>query len=170
MFIFILSLNFLFSSRAKHPVKIHVWAGISCRGATAICIFEGIMDRFLFTDILLQTLVPFIQEVYPFGHRYMQDNDPKHTSLHARQFLDNHNVNWWRTPPESPDANPIENLWHELKEYIRREVKPRTKDQLVEGAKQFWKTVDTRKCCKYIRHLRKVIPRMIELNGDATGY
>ena len=35
MFIFILSLNFLFSSRAKHPVKIHVWAGISCRGATA---------------------------------------------------------------------------------------------------------------------------------------
>ena len=42
------------------------------------------------------------------------------------------------TPPESPDLNPIENMWHELKEYIRREVKPRTKDELVEGIKEFW--------------------------------
>ena len=38
---------------------------------------------------------------------------------------------WWQTPPESPNLNPIENLWHELKEYIRCEIKPRTKDELV---------------------------------------
>jgi len=29
--------------------------------------------------------------------------------------------------------NPIENLWHELKEFIRREVKPRTKQELVDA-------------------------------------
>ena len=43
---------------------------------------------------------------------------------------------------ESPDLNPIENLWHELKEYIRREVKPQTKDQLINGIEAFWSTVD----------------------------
>lgn len=42
-------------------------------------------------------------------------------------------MNWWRTPPESPDANPIENLWHELKEFTRREVKPKVKADLVLG-------------------------------------
>ena len=57
----------------------------------------------------------------------MQDNDPKHTSRLARQFMNDNGVYWWKTPPESPDANPIENLWHELKEYVRREVKPKTK-------------------------------------------
>ena len=31
-----------------------------------------------------------------------------------------------------PDANPIENLWHELKEFVRREVKPKIK------ARQSW--------------------------------
>ena len=31
-------------ARPKHPVKVHVWAGISTRGATKICIFQGIMD------------------------------------------------------------------------------------------------------------------------------
>ena len=30
--------------RPKHPTKVHVWGGISKKGATAVCIFEGIMD------------------------------------------------------------------------------------------------------------------------------
>ena len=69
-------------------------------------------------DILDKTLLPFIAEVYPFGHRFMQDNDPKHTSLHARKFMEEKGVNWWKTPAESPDANPIKNLWHELKKNL----------------------------------------------------
>ena len=30
------------------------------------------------------------------------------------------------------DANPIENVWHELKEYMRRVVKPHTKEELLQ--------------------------------------
>ena len=99
----------------------------------------------------------------------MQDNDPKHVSRLAQDFFAEKNVNWWKTLPESPDLNPIENLWHELKEYQRREVKPKTKDELVSGILEFWNTVDA-KCRKYMGHLRKVIPRVIQVNGDATGY
>ena len=100
----------------------------------------------------------------------MQDNDPKYTSRRAQAFFEDNDVCWWKTPPESPDANPIENLWHELKEFIRREVKPQTKDQLVQGIVDFWRTVDRNKCIKYIRHLRKVIPKITEVEGAATGY
>ena len=49
--------------------------------------------------------------------------------------------------------NPIENLWHELKEFIRKEVKPRTKDELVDGISKFWETVTVEKCNRYINHL-----------------
>jgi len=28
----------------KHPTKVHVWAGISKKGATGICVFEGKMN------------------------------------------------------------------------------------------------------------------------------
>ena len=65
--------------------------------------------------ILKDYLVPFIQAEYPSYHQFMQDNDPKHTSRRSWVFFEQHNINWWKTPPESPDANPIENLWHELK-------------------------------------------------------
>ena len=63
-----------------------------------------------------------------------------------------------KPPPESPDMNPIENMWHELKEFLRREVKPMNKQQLIDGIKQFWATVDVVKCCCYIKHLDKVVP------------
>lgn len=156
--------------RPKHPVKLHVWAGISKKGRTAIVIFDGIMDATLYIKILQHSLIPFICSTYPDSHRLMQDNDPKHTSIKVAEFFAQSGINWWKTPPESPDLNPIENLWHELKEYIRREVKPSNKSELESGIIRFWRTVDVHKCCKYINHLRKVIPRVIDLKGAATGY
>ena len=104
-----------YKPRPKHPIKLHVWAGISYEGTTKLCIFEGIMNAELYVEILEKCLVPFLLQTYPNGHRFMQDNDPKHTSRRAQAFFATNEINWWRTPPESPDANPIENLWHELK-------------------------------------------------------
>ena len=135
-----------------------------------MCVFDGTMDAEVYVDILDHCLLPFLREVYPHGHRFMQDNDPKHTSRRATQFFDDNCVNWWKTPPESPDLNPIENLWHEMKEFLRREVKPHTKDELISGIHQFWGTVTVEKCTRYIRHLRKVVPRVITEQGGATVY
>jgi len=117
--------------RAKHPTKVHVWAGISKKGPTPVVIFEGIMNADLYVEILQTGLLPFIQEELPDSHRFMQDNDSKHTFRRAAGFLSDDGVNWWQTPPESPDLNPIENLWHKLKEYCRREVKPTNKSELI---------------------------------------
>ena len=155
----------------KYPVKVHMWGGISKEGATGICIFTGIMNAEGYVTLLENALLPFLQLKFADKeHRFMQDNDSKHVSRRAQAFFEEHHINWWRTPPESPDLNPIENLWHELKEHIRARVKPCNLDELVNGIKEFWSTVNKEKCCKYISHLRKVIPRVIELEGDATGY
>ena len=156
--------------RPKHPTKVHVWAGISKKGRTPIIIFEGIMDAAFYIEVIREGLLPFIRKVFPESHRFMQDNDPKHTSRKASDYFAQEGINWWKTPPESPDMNPIENLWHELKEYIRREVKPHTKSELISGICKFWDTVDIQKCCKYINHLKKMVPRVITVEGAATGY
>ncbi len=38
------------------PVKVDVWAGISLKGRTAICIFDGIMNAELYVDILTNSI------------------------------------------------------------------------------------------------------------------
>lgn len=73
------------------------------------------MNVEMYVDILKEWLIPFCLRIYPSGHRFMQDNDPKHTSHRAHKFFEDNNINWWRMPPGSPDAKPIENLSHELK-------------------------------------------------------
>ena len=129
------------------------------------------MNAASYVHILETTLLPAVDVLFRGdNYRFMQDNDPKHTSKCAREFFAKSGINWWKTPPESPDLNPIQNLWHELKEYIRREVKPTTKRELIDGILQFWRTVDVNKCCKYIGHLNKVIPKVIEVQGAASGY
>ena len=73
-------------------------------------------------------------------------------------------------PAKSPDTNPIENLWHELKNFLRVVVKPMNKEQLVTGIHGFWNTVTPEKSQRYIGHLRKVVPTVVEREGRASGY
>ena len=109
----------------KHPHKVHVWAGISKRGATKALIFTGNMDTQFYTKhILKRTLLPFNQEKFANGHHFQQDNDPKHTSRLAKELMQQEGINWWKTPPESPDPDPKELLWHELKCFLCTIVKP----------------------------------------------
>ena len=157
--------------KPKHPFKVSVRAAISKRGATELLIFTGIMEKTFFTDeILLKTLLPFIKDKFPDGHRFMQDNDPKHTSKLASEAMLKNDINWWKTPPESPDMNPIENLWHELKNHLRSKVKPKNKEELLDGLEDFWKLVTPSKCQKYIGHISKVLPAVVERDGRATGF
>ena len=156
--------------RPKHPIKLHIWGGISFRGATNIIMFSGIMDAPRFTQILQAGLLPYINEVFPDGHRLQQDNDPKHCSNMVDDFLAENVVEWWRTPPESPDLNPIENVWGSLKQFLRTNYKPRDLAELKAGIQQFWSTLTPDVCGRYINHLHKVIPKVIEVNGEPSGY
>ncbi len=58
-------------------------------------------------------------------------------------------IDWWRTPAQSPDLNVIENLWHSLKVFIA-EMNPQSKEDLQNVAEMFWSNLTPADCRRYI--------------------
>jgi transposase len=134
-----------------------VWAGILMNGATNICLINGSVDSKVYQEIILSHFKPFVDKYLRTWRIFLQqDNAPCHTSLSTRTFFEQNGIRVFPTPPESPDLNPIENLWHKLKHFLTTSVKPRNKEDLIFGGiSAFWETVTPEKCQRYIGHLIK---------------
>ena len=160
-------------SRVKHPLKVHVWGGISRKGATQLVVFNGIMDAEFYTNTILKgALLPAINHLYPSpsSHRFWQDNDPKHTSVRAKTFMQDNAINRYKTPAESPDLNVIENVWAAMKHEVARK-QPRSQDELVATLKSFWTNhLTVNQCNRYINHIYRVIPKVISVKGSYSGF
>ena len=135
------------SSGQKCLVKVH-WVGMSWRDKTNTIMFDEIMTVEGYTSMLSVSLIQFIGTVYiSRGSSLTMTRSTPPCMLRSGKGLTD------GEPHQSPDYSPIENLGHECKECMEREIKPTFK-------------YDVAKCRKYILHSRKVLPQVIEFNVD----
>ena len=57
-----------------------------------------------------------------------------------------------------------------MKSYLRTHATPKNTDELRAGIKAFWKTLTPSVCKRYIGHLRRVIPIVIQVDGAPSGF
>jgi transposase len=128
------------------------------------------MDAVLYKEILLDYLFPFIGGNYGFHRAILhQDNDPKHTSKLCKGVLNRYGINWIKAPAKSPDLNPIEMVWNDLKTFVRSKGCI-SLGEMVTCIKEFEKALTPEKCQRYINKIHDVIQVVIDRKGGWSDF
>ncbi len=78
---------------------------------------------------------------------------------------------WCTTPPSSPDLNPIEPVWHELKRLVaRRPHPPTTVEELKQAIHEAWDQLDIRNVNKYIGTMPERVSAVLAAKGRNTKF
>ena len=74
-------------------------------------------------------------------------------------------------PANSPDLNPIENLWHILRSNIQKRVpRPMKKEDLVAAVQEEWAKLDMAKVNSLIESMPRRLQAVIDAKGGSTKY
>ncbi|KAF7685438.1 Transposable element Tcb2 transposase [Cucumispora dikerogammari] len=95
------------------------WGCFSKYGVGNFKVIDGIMDKYGYVDILRSNLEASAEKFDLVAYKFQQDNDSKHTSGYAREYMLRNNIDVLVWPPQSLDLNPIENLWAYIKQKLR---------------------------------------------------
>jgi transposase len=158
--------------KRSHPIQVPAWACFTAHGPGYMAMYEGSLDGAGLRDIMRDYLLPTAPE--HFGERaewwLLHDNDPgRHKSIVVRTWMHNNYVRPLDFPPYSPDLNPIENLWADVKN--RMESKQAVKkDELEQLLSEEWAATSPALCNTLARSMVHRIEQVIARDGAYTDY
>lgn len=129
-----------------------VWGAISATGPVAFGFVGGKITARQYIEVLRNLLLPSLDNI-PLNRLaqtvFQQDNARPHSAHATQQFLEDNSIRTTLWPAKSPDLNPIEKVWAEMKRYIRS-IGPTTIPALRRAILDSWNEVVTEELCRQL--------------------
>ncbi len=133
-----------------------LWGCFSAKGpGRLICVKER-MNGAMYREILSENL-------------FQHDNDPKHTARATKEWLRKKHFKVLEWPSQSPDLNPIENLWRELKVRVAQRQSQNI-TAVEEICMEEWAKIPATVCENLVKIYGKHLTSVIANKGYLTKY
>lgn len=150
----------------KHPDSLMVWGAFGYHGVGPLVILPKnvTMNAERYLDLIKLNLHGCLTECR--ADIFMQDGAPCHTAKIVKKYFNFIQLNYiedW--PGNSPDLNPIENLWALIKRKLR-ERDTSSLSKLEYAIRDIWTNLDS----QWLRNLAESVPRRLNECVKKRGF
>ena len=174
--------------KVKFPARVMVWGMMSHRALSELHIIpqkQSVNAAYYRDDILGVTCLNAVSRYSATGSimersmlvnmsdlLFMQDGAPAHTAKTTQEWCGNNFPRFWKKgewPANSPDLNPIENVWSILADRLDELREVSSLESLIQNLKFAWSGIDSDILNNLVSGMPNRIRKVLELSGDYIG-
>ncbi len=118
--------------------SVMIWAAMSSAGVGPLCFLKSTVNTPIYQKALKHLMLASADKLYvDADFIFQQDLAPAHTAKGTKSWFNGHGVTVLDWPANSPDLNPVDNLWGIVKRKLR-DTRPNNADDLKVAFKETW--------------------------------
>lgn len=157
-------------SSVKFPQSVMTWGSMSAAGVGPLCFIKSSINAAVYQEILEHFMLASVDQLYgDEDFIFQQDLAPAHTAKTTKSWFNNHGITVLDWPANSPDLNPIENLWGIAKRKLNGK-RPNNKEELKAAIEACWSSITPEICHKMVASMPRRIKAVIRAKGAPTKY
>lgn len=153
--------------------KIMVWGCMTYHGLGDLSWIPGKINSEQYLTVLKEYVLQSRDwySMDPATFIFQQDNASIHTARIINTYFAQQQLTVLEWPPNSPDLNPIENLWAIIKRRLDEfENRPKTFDELWEQVQQVWEKISKEDIESLYESLPNRIQQVLKRRGGYSKY
>ncbi len=146
------------------------WGAMSSAGIGPLCFLRSKVNTAVYQEVLEHFMLPAADQLYGDANFiFQQDLAPAHSAKATSTWFKDHGIPVLNWPANSPDLNPIENLWGIVKRKMRY-ARPNNAEELKATIRATWALITPEQCHRLINSMPRRIPAVIQAKGAPTKY
>jgi hypothetical protein len=164
----------------QSPLRVMVWSciGFSWKGPLVLLEYPGGKGGGMTAErYQKQVLEEHVKSIYADLERelgsvhFQQDGASSHQAKSTQKWFERNHILLLYHPPSSPDLNPIERIWHELKRRLhKRKRVPTSLDELKEAIREVWDEIPQSFIDRQIELMPDRVNAVLAARGGHTKY